>query len=242
MSCRTSTASCAAGRATSATGTPPDSSTRSATTRSTASRGSSPSATSAAGDTAGRQSPTNRRTGSGRSTSTEPSSRHDPTGRGDRDAECPRRRTSGSRVRDNRMHGSMSAAGKNQASRASTRRTVQAPPADPTATVAQRSLPLSPTKGALRAGALLAHASSRRQALVEPIDISGAPNLKYRARDRLVALGHGVTGAHVQACRCPPCRGRRSSRRSPASSPRTRRAGTRSGLRRAPCRGSESRA
>jgi hypothetical protein len=32
------------------------------------------------------------------------------------------------------MHGSMSAAGGNQASRASTRRTVQAPPADPTAT------------------------------------------------------------------------------------------------------------
>ena len=51
-SCRTSTSSCAAGRATSATETLPDSSTRSTTTRPTASRGSSPNATNAAGDTA----------------------------------------------------------------------------------------------------------------------------------------------------------------------------------------------
>ena len=52
-------------RAISATETPPRPSTRSTTTHWTASRGSSPSATSAAEDTAGRQSPTNRRTGSG---------------------------------------------------------------------------------------------------------------------------------------------------------------------------------
>jgi hypothetical protein len=39
------------------------------------------------------------------------------------------------------MHGSMSAAGGNQASRASTRRTAQAPPADPTATA---EAPLAP--------------------------------------------------------------------------------------------------
>jgi group II intron reverse transcriptase/maturase len=47
-SCRMSTASCAAGRATSGTETPPVTSTRSTTTRWTALRGSSPSATSAA--------------------------------------------------------------------------------------------------------------------------------------------------------------------------------------------------
>jgi hypothetical protein len=38
------------------------------------------------------------------------------------------------------MHGSMSAAGGNQASRASTRRTAQAPPADPTATALEETL------------------------------------------------------------------------------------------------------
>jgi hypothetical protein len=113
-------------------------STRSTTTRKTASRGSWPSVTSATWATGWWSSPTNRPTGSGCSTSREPSSRHDQPAVAPGTLKPPAKNV-GDRYAGEPHARFDAAAGGNQASRQAC--AAPAPPADPTAAAPALLLP-----------------------------------------------------------------------------------------------------